>query len=233
MSHVTSLQSVVPMSQITPGPIADYLGQLRRLPHPHLALIEEDGRARGLPIVDTATGALLHSLVRASGARRVLEIGTAIGYSTAWMATALPADGMLITVEREADRAEAARRHVDAAGVGGRVSVLMGDADRYLHKVAGPFDLIFQDGDKGQYAAMLDRLVALLAPRGILVTDNALWDGEVVPGFVTPPQRDPADTAAIADYNRRLANDPRLYTSFLPVGDGVAVSVNMTDDVGE
>jgi predicted O-methyltransferase YrrM len=229
MSHVTSLQSVVPMSHITPGAIADYLGQLRPLPHPHLARIAEDGRAQGLPIVDSATGALLHSLVRASGAARVLEIGTAIGYSAAWMATALPPGGVLITLERQQDRAEAARRHFDVAGVADRVSVMIGDASRYLHKLAGPFDLIFQDGDKMQYGPMLDRLVALLGPRGVLVTDNALWDGEVVPGYVTPPTREPADTAAIADYNRRLANDPRLYTTILPVGDGVAVSVRIAD----
>ncbi len=216
------------MSQITPVPIADYLGLLRRLPHPHLADIAAEGRAHGLPIVDAATGALLHTLVRVAGARRILEVGTAIGYSATWMATALPPDGRLITLERQADRAEAARRHFEAAGVDARVSVMIGDASRYLHKIAGPFDLIFQDGDKGQYASMLDRLVSLLAPRGVLVTDNMLWDGEVVPGFVTPPRREPEDTAAIAAYNQRLADDPRLYTSFLPVGDGVAVSVRIT-----
>jgi caffeoyl-CoA O-methyltransferase len=220
------------MREITPEPVADYLAHLRTLPHPHLARIAEDGRARGLPIVDAATGALLHTLVRATGARRVLEIGTAIGYSAAWMATALPPDGVLITLERQQDRAEAARRHFEAAGVDARVHVMIGDASRYLHKVAGPFDLIFQDGDKGQYAPMLDRLIALLGPRGVLVTDNALWDGEVVPGFVTPPKRNPADTAAIAAYNRRLANDPRLYTTFLPVGDGVAVSARTESEQG-
>jgi len=220
------------MSQITPVPVADYLGGLRSLPHPHLAQMAADGRAQGLPIVDEATGALLHALVRATGARRILEIGTAIGYSAAWMATALPGDGLLITLERQADRAEAARRHFVAAGLDARVNVMIGDAARYLHKIAGPFDLIFQDADKALYGPMLDRLVALLSPRGVLVTDNMLWNGEVVPGFVTTPERNAADTAAIAEYSRLLAGDPRLYTTVLPVGDGVGVSVRVAAEAG-
>lgn len=215
------------MSQITPGPVAEYLGALGSLPHPCLERIAADGRARGLPIVDAATGALLHALARAAGARRALEIGTAVGYSAVWIATALPADGMLITIERHAERAAAARQHFRDAGFDARISVVADEAVRAVRKTAGPFDLIFQDGDKTQYATLLDPLVARLRPGGVLVTDNVLWNGEVVPGFVAHPERDAAATAAIADYNRRLARDARLYTVFLPVGDGVAVSVRL------
>ncbi len=213
---------------ITPAPVLDYLAALGRASHPELAVIARDGREQGLPIVDPHTGALLHVLTRATKATRVLEIGTAIGYSGLWIATALPADGMLITLERDAARAARARAHFSAAGVAGKVSVMVGDASRYLHKIAGPFDLIFQDGDKAQYEPMLDRLVQLLHPAGVLVTDNILWSGEVVPGLIDPPRRSADDTRAIAAYNERLARDPRLYTTFLPVGDGAAVSVKHT-----
>lgn len=213
------------MSQITPAPVVDYLGQLRRLPHPQLDVVAAEGHAEGLPIVDAQTGALLHAMTRAVGARRVLEIGTAIGYSALWIATALPADGMLITLERDQTRAARARDHFARAEVAERISVMVGDADRYLHKVAGPFDLIFQDGDKAFYEPMLDRLLGLLRSGGVLVTDNILWDGEVVPGFVSTPRRKSEDTLAIASYSRRLANDTRAYTTFVPVGDGVAVTV--------
>ncbi len=178
-----------------------------------------------MPVVDPLTGALLHALVLATKAARVLEIGTAIGYSTLWMAAALPPDGLLVTLERDPSRAAVARGYFNEAGIDDRVSVMVGDADRSLHKLAGPFDLIFQDGDKAGYEPMLDRLVALLRPGGVLVTDNVLWDGEVVPGFVTTPRRTPEDTAAIAAYNARLAADPRLTVSWLPVGDGVAIAV--------
>ncbi|MGE0042069.1 MAG: O-methyltransferase [Vicinamibacterales bacterium] len=215
------------MSLITPAPILSYLDGLRPCPHPELEAIAAEGRAAGVPIVSPGTGALLHALVRASGASRILEIGTAIGYSGLWMATALGEAGMLVTIERDASRAATARAHFAAAGAAAKVSVMVGDASRYLHKVAGPFDLVFQDADKTGYGPMLDRLVALVRPGGLIVTDNALWDGEVVPGFVAEPRRDPADTAAIAAYNARLAADPRLFTTILPIGDGVAVSVRV------
>jgi predicted O-methyltransferase YrrM len=210
---------------IVPTPVQDYLATLAQLPHPELEAIHREGVAEGVPIVDRQSGALLHALVRASRATRVLEVGTALGYSGLWMATALPADGLLITLERDRSRAERARAHFEAAGVGSRVTVMIGDASQYLHKIAGPFDLVFQDADKAAYGALLDRLVALLRPGGLLVTDNVLWSGEVVPGFVDPPRRAAADTAAIAAYNQQLAGDARLFTTFLPVGDGVALSV--------
>ena len=208
-----------------PAPVQDYLATLTRVPHPHIDIVRESGDAQGLPIVDPRTGALLHALVRVTGARRVLEIGTAIGYSSLWLATALPTDGSLITLERDRGRATEAREHFDAAELSERITVMIGDASQYLHKVAGPFDLIFQDGDKASYSPLLDRLIALLRPSGVLVTDNVLWNGEVIAGFVADPQRAATDTAAIASYNQALAADARLYTTFLSVGDGVALSV--------
>lgn len=213
------------MSSLTPPAVAAYLAGLTRAPTPVLDRIRDEGHAAGLPIVDPLTGALLHALTRATGATRVLEIGTAIGYSTVWMATALPASGLLVTLERDHARATTARAYVREAGVDDRVNVMIGEADRYLHKLAGPFDLVFQDGDKTQYASMLDRLVALLKPGGLLISDNVLWSGEVVPGLVATPRRRTADTTAIAAYNERLAADPQLTATWLPVGDGVALAV--------
>jgi predicted O-methyltransferase YrrM len=215
------------MSVIIPTPVRDYLVSLRRLPHPELEVVAREGLAQGIPIVDPQTGAMLHTMVRAAGARRVLEIGTAIGYSALWIATALPADGQLITLERDAARAAAAREHFARAGVAERVAVMVGDAARSLHKIAGPFDVIFQDGDKAQYEPMLDRLTELLRPAGVLVTDNILWSGEVVPGFVDSPQKNPEDTKAIASYNQRLASHAHLDTTFLSIGDGVGISIKL------
>jgi predicted O-methyltransferase YrrM len=213
------------MSAITPDAVLDYLASMRRLPHPQLDAIAAEGRSAGLPIVEPQTGALLHALVRAIGATRVLEIGTAIGYSSTWIATALPENGSLLSLERDAARAARAREHFSAAGLAGKITVIVGDASRYLHKVAGPFDLIFQDGDKAQYEPMRPRLVDLLRPGGALITDNVLWGGEVVPGYMASPKHNAEDTAAIAAYNQNLAADPGLYTIFLPVGDGAAISI--------
>jgi caffeoyl-CoA O-methyltransferase len=215
------------MGQILHEPVERYLETLHPPVDPILDTIEAEGRALHLPLVHGASARLLRSLVTATGARRLLEVGTCIGYSAIWMARALPPDGMLITLEADAERARIARANVDRAGLYDRISVIVGDATRYLHKVAGPFDLVFQDSNKQLYEAMLDRIVALLRPGGVLATDNVLWSGEVVEGYVSAPQRDPADAAALRRYNTRLASDGRLLTTFLPVGDGVALSVKI------
>ena len=215
------------MGQIIHAPVEAYLDRLHPPAEAVLAAIETEGRAQNLPLVQPASARLLRSLVIATGARRVLEIGTCIGYSAIWMAEALPADGMLVTLEADAGRAAIARSNIERAGLSGRISVIVGDANRYLHKIAGPFDIVFQDSDKQRYESMLDRLVELLRPGGVLATDNVLWNGEVVEGYVSPPQRDEADTAALRRYNERLAADQWLLTTFLPVGDGVALSVKL------
>jgi caffeoyl-CoA O-methyltransferase len=131
-------------------------------------------------------------------------------------------------MEYDAARAARARDHFAAAGYADKVSVIVGDAIRFLHKVGGPFDLIFQDSDKKLYEPMLDRLLPLLRPGGLLVADNVLWNGEVIPGYVRDRQYSEEDTAAIVAFSKRIATDPRLYTSFLQVGDGVSVSVKLT-----
>jgi caffeoyl-CoA O-methyltransferase len=213
------------MGRIVPDAIERYLSGLNRQVDAVLAEIAREGEARKLPLVDAEVGAFLQVLARAVGARRILEIGTAIGYSGTWLARALPAGGMLLTMEMDAERAREARANFARAGVADRTSVIVGDAARMLAKVAGPFDLIFQDGDKLHYEPMLDRLVQLLRPGGLLVTDNVLWDGEVVPGFVAAPARDPRDRDAIAAYNERINTHPQLMTATVPLRDGLAIAV--------
>jgi len=213
------------MGPIVPDAIERYLAGLNPLADAVLLEIAREGEKQGLPLVDAEVGALLRVLATAVGATRILEIGTAIGYSGIWLAGALPADGMLVTMEKDQKRAAQARENFVRAGLADRVNVMIGDASRMLAKVSGPFDLIFQDGDKPSYLSMLDRLVGLIRPRGLLVTDNVLWDGEVVPGFIQQPKRDAEDTRAIAEYNERLSRHPGLMTTIVPIRDGVAISV--------
>jgi predicted O-methyltransferase YrrM len=216
------------MSQIVPDPIERYLATLHAPVDALIEQVEREGRSSGLPLVQAPSGRFLRTMALAIGARQVLEIGTAIGYSALWMAGALPPDGRLITIELDPARADTARANIARAGRSEQISVIVGDAMRYLHKVAGPFDLVFQDSHKPLYEPMLDRLVALLRTGGVLVSDNVLWSGEVVEGYVNPPQRDPADTEALRAYSRRLVADARLFTTVLPVGDGLAVSVKVS-----
>jgi predicted O-methyltransferase YrrM len=213
------------MGQIVPEAVERYLGSLNRLNDGFLQRVAHRGAQQNLPLIDPEVGALLHVLVLAAGARRILEIGTAIGYSGLWLLRALPADGRFLTIEIDPARAAEARATFAEAGFADQAHVLIGDAARLLPKVAGPFDLVFSDGDKLQYEPLLDRLIDLLRPGGVLVTDNVLWSGEVVPGFVDQPSRPPDVTQAIAAFNRRLASDTRVKTAFVPLRDGLAISV--------
>jgi predicted O-methyltransferase YrrM len=213
------------MGQVVPDAIEHYLSSLNHQADDVLKDIARKGDEQDLPLVDAEVGLLLRVLATAIQARRILEIGTAIGYSGIWLAGALPGDGTLVTMEMDEQRVRQAREHFARAGLSDRATVVVGDAQRMLAKVSGPFDLIFQDGDKKQYGPMLERLVELLRPGGLLVTDNVLWDGEVAPGFVKEPRRDADDTRAIVEYNQRLNTHPRLITSIVPLRDGVAISV--------
>jgi predicted O-methyltransferase YrrM len=215
------------MRQIVAPPIAAYVAELHGSVDPLIETVRVEGLAAGLPLVEPDTARLLRCLVIALGARKVLEIGTAIGYSGLWIAQALAPGGQLLSIELDPGRAATARENFARAGLGDVASVIVGDAARFVHKVAGPFDLIFQDGAKQLYEPLLDKLIEHLRPGGVLVTDNVLWDGEVVEGFVASPRHDAQSTEAIRSYNRRLAGESRLLTTFLPVGDGVALSVKV------
>jgi predicted O-methyltransferase YrrM len=212
------------MGQIVPDAVERYLAGLNHNVDGLLAEIAARGAERDLPLVDAEVGVLLRVLATAVGATKLLEIGTAVGYSGIWLAGALPPGGMLLTIEMNAERAQEARQNFERAGLTDRVNVIIGDAQRMVAKVSGPFDLIFQDGDKQLYGPLLDRLVALLRPGGLLVTDNVLWDGKVVPGFANAGGDDD-NTRAIADYNERVAAHPDLLTAVIPLRDGVSIAV--------
>jgi predicted O-methyltransferase YrrM len=213
------------MGQIVPDAVEHYLSALNHQRDGILDEIARVGAAEGLPLVDAEVGALLRVLATSIRAQRILEVGTAIGYSTIWLAGALPSGGMLFTIEKDAGRASRARENIARAHLSDRVTVIVGDAQLMLAKLSGPFDLVFQDGDKRLYVPLLGRLIDLLRPEGLLVTDNVLWDGEVVPGFVAAPLRNIEETKAIADYNERLNEHPHLLTATVPLRDGVSISV--------
>jgi predicted O-methyltransferase YrrM len=205
--------------------VQGYLAGLNRSEDALLQEVRARSSADGVPAISPETGWLLHVLAVSAAPRRILEIGTGYGCSGIQLARALAPEGMLFTIERDPARAATARQHFECAALGPRVSVMVGEAVRLVHKVAGPFDLIVQDGSKDQYDSVFDRLVSLLRPRGVLVSDNILWQGDVIPGFRAERAHSAESTAVIARYSARLAADPRLATVFLPVGDGVAVSV--------
>ncbi|MEN2740115.1 O-methyltransferase [Microbacterium sp. X-17] len=186
-------------------------------------------RAAGMPEIQVSPlgGKLLNLLVRMSGARRVLEIGTLGGYSTIWMARGLPEGGLVVTIEAEPAHAAVARRSIDAAGLGERVEIRIGRGERVLPELAGgePFDLVFVDADKESNALYLDWAARLGHPGTVVVVDNIGRGGDVA---------DPGSHAHGVQGTRAglavLGGDPRFdATALQTVGvkdwDGVAIAL--------
>jgi predicted O-methyltransferase YrrM len=204
--------------------VTGYLQDLPRHSDPVLAEMEERGRREGIPIVQPETGALLHVLALAAGARRILEVGTAIGVSTLYLARALPEGGQVVTFEIDAERQAAARDYLERAGVLEKVDLRLRDAREGLAEFSEPFDVAFVDGVKAQYGQYFDGVIPLLRSGGLLAVDNVLMSGTVAEnrsdGHWTEEQ-----IAAVREFNRRLLTDPQLVGTVTPVGDGVLVAV--------
>lgn len=182
--------------------------------------VREVSAAEELPFLRPASAQIVSVLARAVGARRVLEIGCCLGYSALWLAEAVGADGQVETIEADEELARRAREHFREAEVAARVRVHVGLALDVLPALEGPFDLCFLDADKREYVEYLGHALRLVRPGGAVVADNALWGGRVADAAVKD-----ADTVGLREYNRRVGDDPRLATTIVPVGDGVAVSV--------
>ena len=165
--------------------VDSYLTGLLLPSDPVLDAALADSGAAGLPAISVAPnqGKMLHLLVRATGARRVLEIGTLGGYSTIWLARGLPADGRLVTLEYEARHAEVARANLARAGLQDRVEVRVGSAHETLPALIAesgpPFDFVFIDADKQSYAEYFDWALQLTRPGGLIVADNVIRQGAV------------------------------------------------------
>lgn len=204
-------------------PIDEYIDDLANRGGEALEAVERQGRDEDWPIVGPAEGSLLYILARAIGARRILELGTAIGYSGTWLARALPPDGELITVEWNPETAAIARRNFERTGVSKLVQILTGSALEVVPPIVGRFDLVFNDIDKQHYVDILPHCVAKLRVGGLLVTDNVLWSGTVA----SRPRRKEAQV--IHEYNERLAADPRMAAVIVPLRDGVSIALKVRD----
>lgn len=197
----------------------------------------------GLPQIQLppATARAVQVLLRAVGAKRVLEVGALAGYSAIWIARALPPEGRLITLEIDPKHAALARQSLEAAGVADRVEVRIGDAATAMTALGPPgsFDAVFLDADKERYAQYAEEAARLLRPGGLLLADNALWKGRVARLARLAGEAVVGDSGASAEaealdakraeimhaFNRKLAADSRFEATVLAVGDGLAVAV--------
>jgi predicted O-methyltransferase YrrM len=199
--------------------VAAYLARTRPPPDPVLAEMEAQGAHDGIPIVVPGTGQLLQILAMARGAGRALEVGTAIGVSTLYIARGLAPEGTIISFEIDPERQRAARDYLDRAGVLSRTDLRLQDARQGLAELEGTFDFAFMDGVKSEYDDYFDQLLPRLAPGAVLVVDNVLRGGSVA-------EEEPSGPAANARaFNERLLGHPELTGTVTPVGDGVLVAV--------
>ncbi len=186
-----------------------------------LRALRADLHERGPTIqISPEAGQLLGVLIGATGARRVLEVGTLFGYSAVWMARALPPDGHIDTIELEPLHADAAEHWLREAGVAKRVRVHRGRAADVLHTLPGPYDLVFIDADKAGYAAYARAGIERLRPGGLLVADNVLWHGAIA----DPDDRSP-QAEGIRALHDVIGGDAGLRSTVVPVGDGLSLSV--------
>ena len=189
---------------------------------PALEAIEAAAAPSGIPIVDRDSGRVLAAL--AAGRRRIVEVGTAYGYSTLWLALGQPADGTIVTIDPDRARTDLARNWWREAGIADeRITVLNARALEAFAAadpaLAGPFDLAFIDALKPEYQAYFDALVPRLAPGALIVADNVLWSGRVTDAAMTDP-----DTAALRQFDATVLGDPRFTATILPVGDGLLLA---------
>ncbi len=176
----------------------------------------------GCTPIGTGAGAVLRMLASLIDAHNVVEVGTGTGVSTLWLLRGMSPDGVLTSIDVDVEHQRAARATLAAAGEPhARFRLIAGRALDVLPRLTdGAYDLVFVDADKSEYPAYVEQALRLLRPGGVLVLDNALWDGKVA----DPAQRD-TQTVALRDLGRELAADERLVSALLPVGDGLLVGV--------
>jgi len=172
-----------------------------------------------VPIIGPACGRLLYQLARLISARRVFELGSAIGYSTIWLARAVGPEGSVYYTDNDPANARRAEANLRRAGVLDRVEIMVGDALDSFRSTQGEFDLIFNDVDKRQYPAVFDLVLPRLRAGGLFITDNVLRDGRAA----RPAPKTDAATRAIQRFNRMIYRSPQLFTTIVPLRDGFGI----------
>jgi len=203
----------------------DWIESVSAPSHPVLSDIEKDAEPDGVPILDRASGRVLAAL--AADRRRIVEVGTAIGYSTLWMALAQPSGGTIVTIDPDRNRTLRARVHWRHAGIPeDQITVVNAPALEAFKArepaLEGPFDMAFIDALKEEYRGYLEGIATRLSPGAIVLADNVLWTGRVSGARRSRPGD---GTSALRAFNEHTLTDPRFAGTILPVGDGLLLAV--------
>ncbi len=201
-----------------------YLETVHPAPDPLLLELEQHGRKDGIPIVSRETGRFLSVLVHMMQANRILEIGTAYGYSTLWMALAQPPIGKIWTIDTDSNRTDVALSYFRRAGEDDYITIFNQDAFELLENFQQRnLDIVFIDADdKRQYRDYLDLVIPMLKRSGIVVIDNCLLGGDVL-----PDGPDDETTTAMREFNEYFLSHPQLNATILPLGDGTGIGARI------
>jgi caffeoyl-CoA O-methyltransferase len=201
--------------------VVRYLDSLLPPRPPEMQAMEAYAQQTGFPIVGPASGHFCYLLARMIGARRVFEMGSGYGYSTAWFAKSVQENGggVVYHVVWNSELSQQARRHLGALGFDGIVEYRVSEAVRTLRETDGPFDIIFNDIDKDAYPNALPVIKEKLRPGGVMIVDNVLWYGRI---FDARDQSE--DTRGVREFTRRIAGDPDWIVSIAPIRDGLMVA---------
>lgn len=216
VQHIQITDALVDYIRSASAPEPEYLTRLRAE-----TALDPAGRMQITPEV----GNLLGALIRLLGAKRCIEVGVFTGYSSLSVARALPEDGKIIACDVSETWTSVARKYWAESGLAGKIDLRLAPALATLDGLiaqgeSGAFDFAFIDADKANYSAYFDRLLKLIRPGGLIVTDNVLWHGRVVDS-----RENDIDTVAIRSFNTKLAADARVHVCMLPVGDGVTLAL--------
>ena len=195
-----------------------------------LETIEKEALAASVPIIRREMQSFLKTLLLIKKPMRILEIGTAVGFSALLMSEYAPQGCRITTIENYEKRIPIARANFRRAGKEKQITLMEGDAAEVLKTLAGPFDLIFMDAAKGQYIHYLPEALRLLPQDGVLVSDNVMQDGDVIESRFAVERRNRTIHARMRDYLYELKHNDALVTSIIPLGDGVAVSVKQDNE---
>jgi len=205
--------------------ITDYIKSLEPDRNPLLSKIGKKARQEGVPIIREETAAFLQTMTAAMRPKAILEVGTAVGYSTLLMAEVMPSDCHITTIEKYEKRIPEAKENFKEAGETERITLLEGDAQEILKGLDRPFDLVFMDAAKGQYLLWLPRILELMAPGGMLISDNVLQDGDIIESRYAVERRNRTIHGRMREYLYELKHLERLTTTIVPIGDGITVSI--------
>ncbi len=206
-----------------------YLQEFRKPVSPQLKVMENYARHNKIPIIDWYSGELLEFVMALKNPKRVLELGTAIGYSAIRIIKQLAEDATLTTIEKSPGNIAKAREYFEQSGYASRINLLTGEARDILPTLTGQFDAVFLDADKRDYAELFELTDPLIAPGGLIVADNILWRGYVAEMDENIPESYLASTRLMREFNKMFFHHPSYKTMILPIGDGVGLGIKTTN----